>query len=310
MVFLAGWGRWGRGSKGDELAVEPGLDQFADAGAVVAGGNLIDVLFEFGQGVGDGGGEAAEGQEGLVVFGVADADGLLGSEAEVSDGGGQSGGLVDAARQDHDGVLVEDDLEGELKFVDEGGGGGLVGDPGGDDDAALDDAVDAAGAEQAGEVGGGGIGQEALGAGGGVVEQGAVFGDDAVEEVEAGADDVEFVEDASGDEDEGSSGLAEAFEGGQGWLVDSAMVGDGAVVVGGQGQVVHGVIRGVGVFGGKELGELSNGGSRRESDGRLAAAWWCGPPEGYCAAERSARARDDGARGRGRADVRGLGAAC
>ena len=73
------------------------------------------------------------------------------------------------------------------------------------------------------------------------VEQRAVFRDDAVEDGGLGKEVEQLVELASGDEDQLASGALELLQRPQGLPVNLAVVGQGAVVVGGEGEKAHGL---------------------------------------------------------------------
>ena len=53
--------------------VEEFADEFADAFAMIAGGDPMGPGFEFGKGVGDGDSETGSGEEGVVVLGIANS---------------------------------------------------------------------------------------------------------------------------------------------------------------------------------------------------------------------------------------------
>ena len=75
--------------------------------------------------------------------------------------------------------------------------------------------------------------------GGWVVEHAAVFSDDAVEYIEARKGALEVGQFAPGHENRPSATGAEALDGLDGGGIDDAVVGDRAVVVGGEDEVSH-----------------------------------------------------------------------
>src|SRR5436309_1216238 len=72
------------------------------------------------QRVGNGGREAAEAEEGVVVLGVADADDPIVDDPQLLQGRGQASGLRHARGQDHDRRLVEDDVPLQTELLDGG----------------------------------------------------------------------------------------------------------------------------------------------------------------------------------------------
>ena len=112
--------------------------------------------------------------------------------------------------------------------------------PSGDDGASDGDSGHAAFAKGLDEVVGDGFCEQTRLLRPWAVEKRAVFGDDPLEEVDAGEDFKELREFAAGDEEEFASGFLEFFEGFDGGVGDAAVGGEGAVVVRGQGEEVHG----------------------------------------------------------------------
>ena len=143
----------------------------------------------------DGHPAAGHAEHDQVVLGVADGDGGLGGLPSSSQGDIQPGGLVDAGRQHHHGVLVEDDLEVQLHLVDGAHHLGLVGLPGRADRPAHRERGDPVGLQGGDEARRQGGREEALVAGGRVVEECAVLEDAEVEDVGVVADVEELVED-------------------------------------------------------------------------------------------------------------------
>src|SRR6185312_6498741 len=111
-------------------------------------------------------------------------------------------GLGDARGQDHDGALVEVDLQLETEVADRSQHGGLVRLPCRDNDATHRNGTYAP-LLQCGDKGGRRWGREwRLLACRRLVKKSAVFGDDILEQIESWADFLQLIELAPGDEDE------------------------------------------------------------------------------------------------------------
>ena len=71
----------------------------------------IGALFQRLDGVGHGDPALAGAEQGVIVFGIADADGVVMGDAHFGKRGEQAGALIDAGRQDHGRAFVVDDLQ-------------------------------------------------------------------------------------------------------------------------------------------------------------------------------------------------------
>jgi hypothetical protein len=87
------------------------VDELHHAGAARALGDVVALLLEHRQGVGDRHRALAQAEERVVVLGVADPDGVVRGQAELVQRRRQPAGLVDPGRQHHHRALVEDDLQ-------------------------------------------------------------------------------------------------------------------------------------------------------------------------------------------------------
>ena len=81
---------------------------------MIATHDFIHPLFDRGKRIADRGGETADFEESVIVFRIADAGDLGYIQIEPLGRLAQSGGLVDPAREHHDGALVEDAFETEF----------------------------------------------------------------------------------------------------------------------------------------------------------------------------------------------------
>ena len=127
-----------------EVVREHAVDQFRDAGAVIAHHDDVGRVLDRRQSVGDRCGALAQSQESVVVLGVADADRVVRRQTEFRERRDEAGRLVHARWQDHHRALVEDDLQFEPIVVNGLQHFFLMRFPGRDDDAAGRDRADAA----------------------------------------------------------------------------------------------------------------------------------------------------------------------
>ncbi len=224
---------------GAEVVGQQLLDQLDDTAAVVAARDDVGAFLELGQGVGHGRRAPAQGEKGMIVLGVADADDAVRRQTQFVQRRFQSGGLVDAGGQHHDRVLVEDDVHLQSQVADRLQNGRLVRTPGRHDAAADGQRRDLAGMKGADKLRGRGWAQHFFLTLGGVVEQAAVLGDNAIEQIDRGANALEIVQFAAGDEEDLAAGFAQALDGGPGVVGHHAVVGQGAVVIGRESQVTH-----------------------------------------------------------------------
>ena len=86
-------------------------------------GALVDEVGAFSQGlngIGHGDTALAGAEQGMIIFGIADADGVVMGDAHFGKRGEHAGGLIDAGGQDHDRALVVDDLKFQAEFANDG----------------------------------------------------------------------------------------------------------------------------------------------------------------------------------------------
>src|SRR6185369_3941236 len=182
----------------------------------------------------------AHRQERVIVLGVADADHVVRRQLERRQRRRQPGALGDAARQQHERALVEDERALDAGLLD-GGQRGLRERRLGRQDRAPDRKDDAAALERGDQRGLGRVAQRAHLAPLGEVDERAVLGDHRVEHpLELGTDRLQVGQHASGDEEQLATGGAHAFERARGGLADAVTLGARSVVVGGEDVDVHG----------------------------------------------------------------------
>ena len=222
-----------------QVVFDETADQLGHACAVIAIGDKIDPVFERLNRVRNGDGTLAATQEGMVIFGIADADDVVAGEFQFGEGAIESCHLVDAGGQHHDGAFVEDDLQFEPELTDAFENRDLVRMPGSDDYVADAEARDAAPLEIGDEFIGRALRQRAFFARGWIEEKGAIFGNDAIEEIEVGEDAFEIGQFPACDHDQLAPGLTEIPQSFKGGFVDSAIVSESAVVVCSQCEISH-----------------------------------------------------------------------
>jgi len=178
------------------------VDQLADAGPGAPRRHEVGLLPQRGERVGDGDGALAGLQEGVVVLGVSDPDGIVRRQPQLPERGRQTRPLVHSGGEHHDRAFVEDDLQLQAELADRFDGGGLVRRDGGDEDAPGRQRGDPAAAKQVEERGGGRRPQRPALARSGGVEERAVLRHDPVEEVEPVAHRLQLLQLAPGHEQE------------------------------------------------------------------------------------------------------------
>src|SRR5215472_17520323 len=60
----------------------------------------------------------AQAQKGVIVFGISNANNVVRRKSKLIQGNAQAGALVDARRQNHDRVFIENDLQLETHRMD------------------------------------------------------------------------------------------------------------------------------------------------------------------------------------------------
>ena len=233
-----GWCRRDAGLGQAQIGFGQQARQLDDAGAVI-GDDKIGLGLDRGERVLDGDGAAARAEEGLVVLGVADADDIVRRQAEALERALEAPGLVDVAGQHHHRALVEDDVQLERKVVDGLEHDRLVRFPGGDDGAADRRGRHAEVLQTLHERRRRRLGERGFLLLCGVEEKGPVLGNDEVEQLQLREGPLQVGKVPAGDEDQLSAGALDLLQPLDGRRIDAAIVGQGAVVVGRQGNEEH-----------------------------------------------------------------------
>jgi hypothetical protein len=131
-----------------EVVVEQLLDELNKPLSVVAVGDDLAALAESRYGIGDRNREFAALEEGVIVLAVANTHRVVRRKLELGECRVESGCLVHARRQDHDGSLVEDDRVLEAELADRVEGGVFARVPAGDDRPAAREWLDLPRCEQ------------------------------------------------------------------------------------------------------------------------------------------------------------------
>src|SRR5438309_3921419 len=103
------------------------INNFLDSPAVGSAGDMVSPLSQGWNGVGYGDAALAGAEQGVVIFGVADGDGVVMGDAHFGKRGEQAGALIDAGGQNHDRALVIDDLKFQSEFANDGENLGVLG---------------------------------------------------------------------------------------------------------------------------------------------------------------------------------------
>ena len=222
-----------------EVVAQPFVDQFGHARAMVGCGDEVGGILEGGQGIGHCGGHLAMHQEGMVVFRIAHADGVVRGKLHRGEGCRQTGGLVDARRQHHHRALVEDHLQLQPQLVDGGKHRRLVGLPCGDDGVSDGQRRHVPIAQRLNQRLRGRLRQQLDFARRGSVQHGAVLGHDPLEQVQARKDALQIFQLAARDQDEMPAGGDDALQRSDGRVIDRAVMRDRAVVVARQCKQPH-----------------------------------------------------------------------
>jgi hypothetical protein len=183
-----------------EVVVEQLLDELNKPLSVVAVGDDLAALAESRYGIGDRNREFAALEEGVIVLAVANTHRVVRRKLELGECRVESGCLVHARRQDHDGSLVEDDLELEPQLADGFEHPHFLGFSRRNNDLANRKRNDVSGSQQIEEPQAGRSAQRAYITGVGPMQDAAILGDDAVEDWERREHASEVVELAAGDE--------------------------------------------------------------------------------------------------------------
>src|SRR5262245_28244326 len=166
-----------------QVVAEQRLAKLDHAIAVVAPRHPIGLLFDRRQRVGHRHRTFAEAEKSVVVFGVADAYGVVRRESQLVERRLEPSRLVHARRQNHDRALIEDHLKFQPQVVYGFQDGRLVRLPGGDDGMPDRDRPHAALSEKSHEILPRRLGEQLLFALLRAMEQRAVFGDNPIEKI-------------------------------------------------------------------------------------------------------------------------------
>jgi hypothetical protein len=222
-----------------EVGRDQRVDELAHAGRGAPARDQVGAVAQRRQRVGHGDAALAGGQERVVVLGVAHADGVAWREPERVERGGQAGALVDAAREHHDGALVEDDLQLEPEVVDLLEHVELMRLARGDDDLADAEGSDAALPQPLDQARRRRLTERPRLVRTRQVQQAAVLGDDGVAGGGVGEDAQQVVELAAGDEHHRAPAGAQPAQRGDGGWADPAVIGEGLVVIAGEHAKAH-----------------------------------------------------------------------
>ena len=210
------------------------LDEFYDAGRALAARDVVRPLAQCRDRVGDGHRTFAQGQQRVIVLGVADAAQVVGRELERGQRRQEPRALGDAAGQQHQRALVEHQCALDAGLPDGGERGLSVRLIGGHDGAAEVEA-DAAEAQRLDQRGLGWIAERSHFTPSRQVQQATILGDDGVEHpVQVGAGIAKIGQHAPGHEQKSPARFSDARQRGRRRRTDLAVLSDGAVVIDGE----------------------------------------------------------------------------
>ncbi len=219
------------------IAQQP-IDNLLDTLAIGGAGCDIGPLFQGRNGIGHGNATLASVEQGMIVFSVADADGVVMGEAHFGKGREEAGSLVDAGGQNHDRAFVVNDLKFQPEFANYGENPGVLLLP-----SVHNDRADGEGhtmpAKSVYEYSLGRLGKQLYFRCRRAIEKRAVFRHDSLEEWELREDSLQIRELPARDQHESAAGGQEALERGQSAFGDDAHVGEGLVEIASQGEIVH-----------------------------------------------------------------------
>ena len=229
-----------RGIEEGVLVLDPGVDGLHDTLAARRNRHDIGRLLHGRQGIADRDRAPARPHEREIVLGVSGRHDVVGRQAEVFQRRPETRGLVDAVRQHHHGAFVENNLKVEPERPDGVEDCRLVGFPRGHDDAPDRERLDAEPLQMRHEGLGRRRTQGSLLLCAGRVEQRSILGHDAVEQVEPRAGPLEIWQFPARHHHQAPAGLLQPLQGRDGRLVDDAVMGDRAIVIGGErAKVMH-----------------------------------------------------------------------
>ena len=230
-----------RATTSAQVGAQQLVDQLDHTVTPGAGRDHVGGLLDRGQGVGDRDRATADRQEGVIVLGVADGHDIVARETELAQRRLQAAGLVDAGRQHHHRALVEGDLQLQPQLADRLQDHRLHRLPGRDDAAADRQRLDIALAQARHE---GFRRRSATGVSrpvAGLVEQRAVLDHGEVAKVQFGEHPLQVGQLAPRHQHQPAARFLQAPQRSQRRLANDTVMGQRAVVVGGQRQEIHAV---------------------------------------------------------------------
>ena len=175
----------------------------------------------------------------MIVFGIANAHGVVDGELQAFERTLEAGGFVHPGRQDHHGPLVEDHLKLETEIANHIQHDGLVGLPGRHDHVADGQRGDISCAERVDEGCRRRFAQDLELTISRRINDRPVLADHTVEQIETLEDSEDVFDFAAGHQDEPASGLLHGLQGRDGLVVHDTVGGERAVVIDGEHGVPH-----------------------------------------------------------------------
>lgn len=208
------------------------VDELDDTGSVLSLQPNVDFFAHHRKRVRNGRRTAADVKKRKIVFGIADAEHAVWPKSERMDGGAKPARLVDTGWEHHERAFVERDLDIETELADDVAHGRLACLSGRDDANAHRKRRDVSRAKRVDQRGGCARRKRSLLSCRGLVEHCAVFDNGEVAQVESRKDVLEIGALPAADENEAAARLLQPRERRDRGIVDDAVAGDRAVVVG------------------------------------------------------------------------------
>ena len=221
-----------------QIVVHHQLDQFFHSLAARAAGDEVGALLQRVERVGHRHAALAGSQHRMIVFRVADRDGVSLREAQLAQRDGKAGLLVDAGRQQHHRALVEDDLQLESELADHFHRLELMRLAHRHDHPARRDG-NAPCPQPLGQLGRRRFGEHDLLARLRPIQERAVLRHHAIEEIEPRTHALQVLQFAAGHQQRLPAALAQPLHRGERFLADRTLKRKRPVVVGGQREIAH-----------------------------------------------------------------------